>query len=168
MPYAEFLALGETKHHEYYDDVVTATSPSRRHVTVQSRLTRCLQDACPDGDDVLSEWGWQAAPQMVFEPDVMVFHADAPGPDLLREAPLLVVEVLSPSTRSEDVGRKRELYGLAGAAWYWLVDPQSDTLTVLRNDGGHFVDAARHPAAITVTVDEPFAVEIDCGALFAR
>ncbi len=51
------------------------------------------------------------------------------------EAPVLVVEVLSPGTRSEDTLRKSREYGDAGTARYWLVDPDNRALTVLRNAG---------------------------------
>lgn len=46
----------------------------------------------------------------------------SPGSDLLRVAPVLVVEVTSPSTRGEDLGRKLRAWADGGAPWYWVVD----------------------------------------------
>jgi len=62
--------------------------------------------------------GWAVTPGSVLIPDITVVRADVPGDDLLRAAPLLVVEVTSRSSRSEDRGRKRDVYAQAGAAWY--------------------------------------------------
>lgn len=168
MAYEDFLALGETKHHEYYDGLLVVNPPSRRHALVQSRLTRALQDARPVGYEVLPEWGWHAGLQTVFEPDIMVFRADAPGPDLLREPPLLVVEVCSPSTRSEDWGRKRDLYARGGAPWYWVVDPDADAITVLHNESGQFMELQRHDTLGMLEVSEPFPVALDLLSVFGN
>lgn len=59
MTYAAYRALGETKHHEYYDGMCVINPPSRRHAVVARRLTRVLEDACPTGYDVIPEWGWR-------------------------------------------------------------------------------------------------------------
>lgn len=44
----------------------------------------------------------------------------------------MVVEVLSPATRANDLGVKRELYLASGARELWLADPGSRTITLLR------------------------------------
>ena len=126
-----------------------------------------LQDARPPGYDVLSEWGWQIAPRTVCEPDVMVFPSDAPGEDLLRAAPLLVVEVTSRSTRSEDWGRKRELYAEGGAAWYWIVDPEAQVLTTMRNSGGLFAIVGELKDGSVHELDQPMRLNLDLGELLA-
>jgi Uma2 family endonuclease len=53
----------------------------------------------------------------------------------LDAVPDLVVEVLSPATRANDLGAKRDMYLAAGARELWLADPQSGTVTVVRPDG---------------------------------
>ena len=52
-------------------------------------------------------------------------------------APDLVVEILSPSTRSRDRGIKLRAYEAAGVPCYWIVDPRARTLEerVLGADG---------------------------------
>jgi Uma2 family endonuclease len=65
------------------------------------------------------------------EPDLMVRRA-APGADWDRAPiPILVVEILSPSTRRRDREQKRELYTDASIAEYWMVDPERRTITVV-------------------------------------
>ena len=166
MAYEDYLALGEAHHEEYYDGARWVNPPSRRHAQVVARLTRLLHDARPPGHDVLAEWGWQIAPRTVCEPDIMVFPSDAPGEDLLRAAPLLVVEVTSRSTRSEDQGRKRELYAQGGAAWYWLVDPDTQEVAIMRNEGGVLATARQLSDGAAHELHQPFRVTLDLGALF--
>jgi Uma2 family endonuclease len=49
--------------------------------------------------------------------------------------PSLIVEVLSPSTRSRDRKEKRTIYGDARIQEYWIVDPEQKTVTVIaRNE----------------------------------
>jgi Uma2 family endonuclease len=65
------------------------------------------------------------------EPDLMV-RAVAPGADWDRApVPILVVEILSPTTRRRDREQKRVLYADAGVAEYWMVDPERRTITVV-------------------------------------
>jgi Uma2 family endonuclease len=47
-------------------------------------------------------------------------------------APDLVVEILSPGTRRRDKGRKRAIYDREGVREYWIVDPESRSITALR------------------------------------
>lgn len=166
MPYGEYLALGETMHYEYYDGELHMNPPSRRHVVIARRLTRLLEDAAPATCEVLPEFGWRMKAGYDFEPDIMVSERGAPGPDLLRVAPLLVVEVTSPSTKGDDWGRKMALYAEGGLLWYWVVEPDVDTLTVLHNDGGSF-QVVRRMEGGTVTLSEPFAIELDTASIFA-
>jgi len=80
--------------------------------------------------------------------------------------PLLVVEVTSPSTRSEDLGRKLRAYADGGAAWYWVADQETDVLTVYRNTGGRFVVDASGETDARLQLRVPFTVDLDLRAVF--
>lgn len=72
-----------------------------------------------------------------LEPDVLVVPGPRETASLPWEshaAPLLAVEVLSPSTRSFDQAQKRRAYLRRGAAEYWLVDADKRVVTVVRPD----------------------------------
>jgi Uma2 family endonuclease len=159
MSYDEFRTLGETKHHEYYDGLCVVNPPTKRHVLVARRLTRALEDAAPAGYDVLPEWGWHLEPAQDYEPDIMVAPSDT-DPDVLRQPPLLVVEVTSPSTRHEDWGHKRRAYAAGGAEWYWIVGIDDHEIAILRRHEGEFVIANRLRAR-RHRVTEPFDVTLD-------
>ena len=52
----------------------------------------------------------------------------------LQGPPDLVIEILSPSTRSRDERLKRNLYERVGVEEYWLVDPLRDVIHVYCRD----------------------------------
>ena len=65
------------------------------------------------------------------EPDLFVGEIGKTWED--SPAPILVVEVLSDSTRRRDVGPKRRFYMEdVGIAEYWIVDPETVTFRVVR------------------------------------
>jgi Uma2 family endonuclease len=160
MSRSEFDALPQLHHTEWWDGACVVTGTTRRHGRAITSIAAALITATQGQQlDVLSGTGWRL-PSAEFVPDLVV-TATAPDSPALLEVPLLIVEVLSASTRHVDRGRKRELYGEAGLPWYWLVDLVANTLVVLRNDGGVFVEVQRvtsgtthAPISITVAVGD--------------
>ena len=58
------------------------------------------------------------------------------GDKAIEGAPDLVVEILSPGTRSRDRGKKLQRYAAAGVLHYWIVDPRTRALEAyVRIDG---------------------------------
>jgi Uma2 family endonuclease len=84
----------------------------------------------------------------------------------LRAAPDLAVEVLSPSTRRIDAGRKRQLYATFGVAEYWMIDPKREWVQVCRNDGGELQEVTqlvreRGDGPLTSPLFPGFALPLD-------
>lgn len=98
------------------------------------------------------------APEDFVLPDVLVARTDDCGDDGIRVAPLLVVEVLSRSTRRRDHGEKREIYAQLGVPHYWLVDPERHAATVLRLATDGYQQALA--AVGELLVDEPFPARV--------
>ena len=69
----------------------------------------------------------------------------------LQGPPDLVIEILSPSTRSRDKRLKRDLYERVGVLEYWIVDPEQDLVEVHRAAGGQFALATRVARRETLT-----------------
>jgi Uma2 family endonuclease len=76
-----------------------------------------------------------------IQPDLVFLskeRLDMVGRRGIEGAPDLVVEILSPSTRSRDRGVKQRRYAAAGVRYYWIVDPRSHSLDELRlAEGGY-------------------------------
>jgi Uma2 family endonuclease len=58
-----------------------------------------------------------------LQPDVVVVPR-RPMTPRVQDLPLLVVEVLSPSTRATDLTLERHVFEQAGVPSYWLLDPE--------------------------------------------
>ena len=83
----------------------------------------------------------------VFRPDFcVVCNPEAIGKDLkVHGVPDLCVEVLSPSTMQNDLGKKMELYARNGVKEYWIIDKTSKNIfTYLLNEGYYKLNAAYH------------------------
>lgn len=77
----------------------------------------------------------------IYEPDVLYLTPDSQciiEDKHLRDAPELVVEVLSPSTAKHDRQEKYITYEKHGVHEYWIVDPAHDTLEMWVNKNGTF------------------------------
>jgi Uma2 family endonuclease len=70
-------------------------------------------------------------------PDISYWSAKRRPPierGAVQSVPDLIIEVLSPSTRANDEGAKRELYMGSGVRELWLVDPDARTVMRVRPD----------------------------------
>ena len=116
---------------------------------VQSKPGLLLQDVfvgLPDGSKLAPDISWWPADS----------GAEVPRLGPVQIMPSLAVEVLSPSTRANDLGPKRELYMWAGVRELWLVDPDERTLTRVLADPARSADGA----AQTLTAGDTLTSEL--------
>ena len=98
--------------------------PVPRHQVVLGELFVRLRAACPPGLLVMmAPMDVQPDRTNSLQPDVLVARPADFGPKNLPVAPLLAVEVLSPSTRLYDLNTKTVAYEKMGVPSYWIVDP---------------------------------------------
>ena len=104
--------------YELLDGVLIVTpAPSMRHQDAALSLAVLLRAACPPALKVLTApFDVTLADDTVLQPDVLVFDRKQVTARDLPGAPLLAVEVLSPSTRRFDLHLKRSRYEAAGTA----------------------------------------------------
>lgn len=134
MSYEEWWALPAKPKTEWVDGEVVVNFPaSHPHQKASFRLTALL-DAALTGLDVVQEVGVQLPKNRVRVPDISVLR-QPPEQFLVSEAPVLVVEILSPSTRGEDTVRKSGEYAGAGIGQYWILDPELRALDLYANSG---------------------------------
>ncbi len=96
----------------------------------------------------------------VLQPDLLVARRGDFTDRDLPVAPLLAVEVLSPSTRLIDADLVRARYQAAGCPSYWVVEPDEPSLTAWELEGGKHLERAHVTAAEIFTAEAPFAVSL--------
>ena len=143
---AEYLALqaaaGWRSAVELIGGEAVVTPPSGgQAASAQGELffaVRRWQETSGDAGLLLQDVFIRLIGENYLAPDI-AWWAAARRPALAQGAldvvPDLVVEVLSPATRANDLGAKRDVYLAAGARELWLADPQSATVTAVRPDG---------------------------------
>lgn len=107
------------------------------------------------------------ADDTAVEPDILVARRSDFGPKNLPAAPLLAVEVLSPSSRRIDRMLKFSRYAEAGIASYWIVDPEEPRLLAFDLVGEDYVEVADISGDEEWTARAPFPVTIRPNALLA-
>ena len=135
MTVEEFLAWedGTDTRYELVDGVAVAMAPpvsEHRTIVVNAgavlsahlrRRPPCHAEAVARSGYPTRSDGWLTSP------------SPAAGPPTTVDEPLLVVEVLSPSTRAKDLDRKlRDYKGLASVREIWLVDSEARWVQVWR------------------------------------
>lgn len=78
----------------------------------------------------------------------------------LPAAPLLAVEILSPSTRLIDLNLKKARFEAAGCPSYWVVDPSQPRLTAWELRDGTYVEVADVAGDSSWTSESPHPVRI--------
>lgn len=148
--------------HELLDGVlVMSPSPRPRHQSVVGELYVLLKTAVPrDLQVFLAPFDLRLGERTAIQPDIVVVRRADVTEQGLHVAPLLAVEVHSPSTRTFDLGPKKELLAAAGCPAYWTIDPAGPELTVWSLDGDTYTRTTTVTAQETWTATAPFAVTI--------
>lgn len=148
--------------YELLDGALLVTpAPNIGHQTCVVSLVVLLHAAClPEHKVIVAPFDVRFSATTVLEPDVLVTRRSEVGEARLERPPLLVVEVLSPSTRRIDLGTKRLAYEGAGVPAYWLVDPDGPSLTVLHLEGDRYVEQAVVSGDDRYDATFPFAVTV--------
>ena len=158
--------------------VVHKASPSAEHGNAQSFLALLIKGpfhrrpggSGPGGWWILTEVEVELSPHEIYRPDLVGWQRDRmperPSGRPLKTRPDWWCEVLSRSNAKTDLVDKLRVLQAAGVPHYWIVNPDHETLTVLRwtPDGYLTALTARRGEVVRA---EPFdAVELSVGLLF--
>ncbi|AFG36502.1 type II toxin-antitoxin system Phd/YefM family antitoxin [Spirochaeta africana] len=156
VPYQEYLRLTENSEdrYEYIDGVIyLMSSPGFTHQQILGRLHLLFQKVFSHNQPedqgcevflspfdtylyhlpIKEERELTEDDTNVVQPDLLVLcdhHTTVDEHDRYKGTPALVVEILSPSTRSKDKLRKLVLYAESGIREYWIVDPHTSSISV--------------------------------------
>lgn len=138
LDYGDYCAIpADGKRYELIDgDVHVTPAPSPLHQRVSKRLQRLLEAhfEAPGGGEVFNApIDVILTPHDVVQPDlVVVADPSQVSGRGIEGIPLLVVEVLSPTTTAFDRTTKARRYAALGVPHYWIVDPETRTIECFR------------------------------------
>jgi len=152
LTYDDYTALPDDgRRFELYEgELIEMTpAPRPRHQLVIGRLHLLMAEHVHRhglGEVFLSPIDVILSRINVLQPDLV--YLDAARLRLVTDraiegAPTLVVEVLSPSTDARDRETKQALYARYGVPYYWIVDPDAETVQALRLIGESYEPVAR-------------------------
>ena len=171
--YADLCTWDDSERWELIDGIAYAMAPpSIPHQGISVELSRQLSNLLQGKScKVYTAPGVRLNPgttddTMLIPDIVVVCDQDKIGNNSINGAPDLVIEILSPSTARFDRLRKFQQYQKAGVREYWIVDPESKTVSVHVHNGVKYVtDAYGDEDKAPVHVLEGF--EIDLSSVFA-
>jgi Uma2 family endonuclease len=142
--------------------LVVSPAPGRRHQKVAYNLYGVLNEACPDEFDVLgAPFAVRPSRTTELQPDVLVGRDEDFTDKLLPVAPVLAVEVFSPSSVLNDLNNKKAAYQRLGVQNYWVIDPEEPTLAVFElNENGVYHKVAEVKGDQAYEAERPFPVRI--------
>lgn len=173
------LALGDEPWEVIHGVLVRKAEPSAEHGDAQLGLGSTIRVSFhrstggpkgPGGWWILSEVDVELQPNEVYRPDLVGWRRERvperPRGRPVRVRPDWICEVLSSSNAKTDLVDKLDVYRLSEIPHYWIIDPDTETLTVHRWTADGYLIALRASRGSTVRA-EPFdAIEIAVGSFF--
>jgi len=137
LDYDDYAAIPSDRNRwEIIDGEVYVTpAPSPLHQRVSRRLQRILEDYFHPrglGEVFNAPIDLILTTHDVVQPDLVVASAAQISGRGIEGAPILAVEILSPSTVQHDRAVKARRYAALGVAHFWIVDPSAHRLECYR------------------------------------
>lgn len=121
---------------ELIDGIPHAMSPqpSGKHQRISGRLYSQLESQLSECElcEASLPMDWKVSEHTVLQPDLFVACYPFIDKQFIDQPPVLVVEVLSPSTRTKDLTIKRAIYHDQQVKYYVIIDSETETCTVLK------------------------------------
>ncbi|OSM04263.1 Uma2 family endonuclease [Magnetofaba australis] len=165
--YLEGEQVSDIRHEYVAGEVYAMVGGKVNHVLIAGNVSGELRARLKDQDCMVfqSDMKLRTAEGSFRYPDVMVVCEDDTQSDLYRQAPVIIVEVLSSATRKVDQTSKlREYTQIPSLQAYLLIEQDCVDVEVMRRSNGwrseHFFlgDAVEFPSlGVSVPVEEIYA-----------
>jgi Uma2 family endonuclease len=128
IPLQEYLGISYRPDREYVDGKIRERNVGKyEHARIQALLARWFGNHEQEwGVQVVTEQRVQISPTRVRIPDVALLTVGS-QPDVILEAPLLVIEILSPDDSYSDTQERAHDYRTMGVEMVWIIDPKTRT-----------------------------------------
>ena len=149
---AEFARLpqpaGGVRQELHHGELVELPPVKKLHTKLQKRLVTLLEARLnPAEQGVDKEFPFRPAPEYeVWVADVALFSLtlweQTADDDYFHGVPAIVIEVLSPSNSASEMLEREEICLRHEGREFWLVDPQRESVKVIRANGHSIVHNA--------------------------
>lgn len=144
-------------------------SPFGLHQAILANLftiiRRQMDDQACDANAIF-DLDWIVRQDTIVRPDLIVVCGD-PLEQHLQCTPALVAEVLSPSTRQNDLTYKRELYAREGVYTYLIVDPKTKSIEQLTLSDAGTYDSTDAKESLRLTICNTCQIQIKLADVFS-
>lgn len=174
--YEDYINLPESEERRYEliaGEIYMVPSPVPKHQDIVGKLYMIFSSfvqAHGLGRVFVSPLDVVLSKEDVLQPDILFISKDRESIIAERNiqgAPDLVVEVLSPGTADRDRTLKRTRYLKFGVREYWIVDPQSKSIEVLKAGQSDFETVRVYSEGATATSPILEGVQVDVAAVLA-
>ncbi|MFC2155473.1 Uma2 family endonuclease [Acidobacteriota bacterium] len=114
--------------------------PKKKHQRISHKIAFQLEGLLEDclHCDAYLPVDWQISEDTVVQPDNFVVCDESIEGEKLLKTPVLVFEILSPSTGRKDRVIKYQLYREAGVKYYCIVDPETKSVDIFELQGSKY------------------------------
>lgn len=151
------------RRYELVDGVLMVSpAPGLPHQVVLRELIVRLHTACPRDLSVVPGPGVRMSDDTELIPDLVVIRRDQLMERRVTRAPMLAIEIQSPSTALFDLNTKKAVYERFSIGSYWIVVPDVDQpeLIAFELRDGRYEQVAHVTGQQQFRARQPFAVEI--------
>jgi Uma2 family endonuclease len=148
--------------------LLVSAAPTPQHQRAARGVFRLLDQLCPaDCEVFFAPLDYRPDRRNSLEPDVLVVRRGDVGPRSVQGPPLLVVEVLSPSSRRRDQLLKRSVYEDHSVPAYWMFDPDGPSIVVCELVDGTYHEVSRIFGPDMADLRLPYPLQL-CAATLAQ
>jgi Uma2 family endonuclease len=159
LGYSEYVCYPDDgNRHEIIDgDHYMNPAPNTYHQAVSMRLSFLLFGLIEEsglGRVFSAPTDVQLTDHDIVQPDLLVISKERSKmitPVKIKGIPDLVVEILSPATKDNDLNLKKELYQKSGVKEYWIVDPDDQSLQQLVLNAGRFEELSKSSVQVALS-----------------
>lgn len=149
--------------------LLVSSSPVPRHQRALRKLLILLEPACPATLEVFpAPLDWRPDGRTSLQSDAFIVRAEDVGEENISGPLVLVVEILSPSTRRTDLTSKRSKYEDAGVPHYWVVDPDEPSIVTYELRDGRYAETGHAAGDEALAITAPVQITINPAGLVAQ
>jgi Uma2 family endonuclease len=138
-------------------------APTMKHQLVNSNLVSIFREALKKGCGKCKAYmpiDWKIKVDTVIQPDLSVVCGGG-DKKYLDFAPVLVAEILSPSTAMKDRNLKKEIYLSQNVKYYLILDPSFNKIEIYENINGTYNPIAVSPKNYIFTFEDNCTADVN-------